>query len=453
MMNFPQKFLDEMKELLGEEYSSFLESYVKPMNYGLRVNTLKISPEDYLALTGEELKRVPWTDCGFYYNGSQSYSKNPFYQAGLYYIQEPSAMRPAQLLPVTPGDRVLDLCAAPGGKSTALGAKLAGTGLLVANDVSASRAKALLKNIEYFGIRNSLVLSESSKKLARTFPTYFDKVLVDAPCSGEGMFRRKPSMVENWEKFGPEYFSPMQREILLDGADMLKPGGYLVYSTCTFSKLEDEGSVDYLLENRQDMECLKVERYWPHQVSGEGHFCALFHKKESAKQCSFATLPFDFSRHQKKEIEAFREFIQDAGITVEFAKERLVEQKGSLFYLPEEMPDYQGLRVIRSGWYLGELKKNRFEPSGAFARALLKDQCTNCLDLSSKDPRVIKYLKCETLVLNETDLEKMDIPAHEKKKESQKDWCLVTLCGYPLGFGKVNQLILKNKYPAGWRWE
>ncbi len=433
MIEFPQKFLDEIKNLLGDEYDAFIQSYEKPMNYGLRINTLKTTPEEYLDLTGENLKPVDWNELGFYYDGTQKYTKNPLYHAGLYYIQEPSAMRPAHLLPVEEGDYVLDMCAAPGGKSTALGAKLKNTGLLVSNDVSASRAKALLKNIEFFGIRNSLVLSEYSSKLVKVFPEYFDKVLIDAPCSGEGMFRRKPSMTANWEKFGPEYFGEIQRGILLDGADMLKPGGYMVYSTCTFSGFEDEGSIEYLLEHRPEMSCIKQERLWPHQVDGEGHFCALL--KKDGEKTHLSSTP-TFSYKIPKGIEAFEEFLIQAKINEQFDPKRLVIQKESLYYFPENMPKFDGLHVIRNGWYLGELKKKRFEPSGAFARALNPKDCGHVLDLKLDDPRVIKYLKCETI----------------EAEDCENGWYIVCVEGYPLGFGKMNNGTLKNKYPVGWRW-
>lgn len=438
MIQFPEKFLDEIKKLIPDEYEDFLRSYEKPMNYGLRVNTLKLTPEEYLKLSGENLRPVPWNELGFYYDGSQKYTKNPLYHAGLYYIQEPSAMRPAHLLPVKEGDVVLDMCAAPGGKSTALGAKLNGTGLLVSNDVSASRAKALLKNIEFFGIKNSLVLSEDPSRLAQVFPEYFDKVLIDAPCSGEGMFRKKPSMTANWEKFGPKYFGEIQRRILLNGADMLKPGGFMVYSTCTFSGYEDEESVKYLMENRPEMTCITMERLWPHQVDGEGHFCALLKKAENR----FSSVTPAYVYSSVPDLDRFWDFLKSAKIKDSFDHNRLVVQKGSLYYFPENMPDFKGLHVIRNGWYLGELRKSRFEPSGAFARALKKDACGHVLNLDLSDPRVVKYLKCETI-----EADKNDVP------ELENGWYLVCVAGHPLGFGKMNNGTLKNKYPVGWRWE
>ena len=231
----PENFAFRMEELLKEEYEAFLNSYDEKTYAGLRMNTLKITPEEYLAMTKQELEPVSWCPTGFYYNGSREYSKNALYHAGLYYIQEPSAMFPAQVLPVSEGDYILDMCAAPGGKSTALAAKLHGTGILVSNDISASRAKALLKNIEASGVRNSIVLTEDPKNLVPVFPQYFDKILIDAPCSGEGMFRKEPSMMKAWEKNGPDFFSKLQRQIVDSGVAMLKPGGMMVYSTCTFS--------------------------------------------------------------------------------------------------------------------------------------------------------------------------------------------------------------------------
>ena len=204
-------------------------------------------------------------------------------------------MVPASLLPVEPGDYVLDLCAAPGGKATELAAKLAGQGFLLANDISASRARALLRNLERFGIANMAVCSESPQKLRAQFPGFFHKILVDAPCSGEGMFRRRPDMIADWEKKGPSHYSKIQRELILQAADMLRPGGCMLYSTCTFSPMENEGVVEWLLENRPEFElipakwyegfshgigaCRHAVRIFPHRMAGEGHFAALLQKR------------------------------------------------------------------------------------------------------------------------------------------------------------------------------
>jgi NOL1/NOP2/sun family putative RNA methylase len=311
----PQSFLDKMRRLLGGEYEAWLASYEKERQYGLRVNALKITPEAFIRLSpmGADLTPIPWTNEGFYYREQHRPGKHPHYHAGLYYIQEPSAMVPGELLDVRPGDKVLDLCAAPGGKSTQLAAKLSGLGLLVANDNAAERTKALAKNIELAGVRNAVVLNEEPSRLAGVFPGFFDKILVDAPCSGEGMFRKDESMIAQWEKHSVERCSLMQRDILRHAADMLAPGGTLVYSTCTFSPEENESQIASLLSERQELEVVYVPlrhgwapgrpewtaagngsrpleadavqavagtvRLWPHLTAGEGHYAAVLRHK------------------------------------------------------------------------------------------------------------------------------------------------------------------------------
>lgn len=292
----PEAFLAEMERLLGaEEFGQYLESFREEWNRGLRVNERKISPEEFCRRCSQKLDKVAWIPNGYVYDPSWTASKDVDYYAGLYYLQEPSAMTPASLLPVTPGDMVLDLCAAPGGKATELGVKLKGEGLLFANDLSHSRAMALLKNLELFGIPNICVSSETPERLAQAFPGFFDKILVDAPCSGEGMFRREPGMVQDWTERGPEYYQPIQREILQEAVKMLKAGGYLLYSTCTFSVRENEENVAFLLEECPELELVSlpgfagasdgiglsgVIRLFPHRIGGEGHFAALLRKKD-----------------------------------------------------------------------------------------------------------------------------------------------------------------------------
>ncbi len=455
-VQLPERFQETMRALLGDEYEQFLESYWQPAYNGIRLNTLKISPEAYMALTGTRPERVPWNDLGFYCGDVRAASRNPLYYAGLYYIQEPSAMLPAALLPVSPGERVLDLCAAPGGKSTALGARLGGEGLLVSNDISYSRAKALLRNIEAFGIRNCLVISETPEKLAQRLPKYFDKILIDAPCSGEGMFRKKPSMTESWEKTGPEYYSGIQREIICRGADMLRPGGRMVYSTCTFSPLEDEGTVAYFLERHPEFSLEREIRLWPHRVKGEGHYAALLKKAGeagmsakapqqivaegtgmSAKAPRIVTEGMGM-RPSDSAMDIFFEFLRDAKITRPFDARRLRVVGDHLYELPETMIDLAGLRVLRCGWYLGNIKKQRFEPSGALAMGLSAKECGHIVNYSHTDAEAVKYLKCETLEVDES---------------LEDGWYLVCVDHFPLGFGKVSRGVLKNKYPAGWRWQ
>ena len=243
-MYLPLEYVEKMKALLGEtEFAAYLDSFVEGRFYGLRANTLKITPEALQEKGIFGLKPIPWCASGFYYDGEERPAKHPYYHAGLYYLQEPSAMSPAAILPIEEGDFVLDLCAAPGGKTTQLGARLQGSGLLVANDISAGRAKTLLKNVELAGIRNAVVLSETPERIAQRLPLFFDKILVDAPCSGEGMFRKEPDMVKSWNQEMLDFCRTEQAKILEACAPMLKPGGMLLYSTCTFSPEENEKSI------------------------------------------------------------------------------------------------------------------------------------------------------------------------------------------------------------------
>ncbi len=440
MIDFPEKFLAEMKELLGDEYETFLKSYDKPLLGGIRANTLKISPEELNVLLGGGLKPVPWNPSGFYAQTDKSYARSPYYYAGLYYIQEPSAMLPAALLPVEPGDKVLDMCAAPGGKSTALGAALKGTGLLISNDVSASRAKALLKNIELFGIRNAAVTSEYASKLETRFPEFFDKILIDAPCSGEGMFKKKSGMTANWEEYGPESYNVIQREIILNGARMLKKGGMMVYSTCTFSRLEDEETIEYLLNNYPEFRVIGMRRIWPHKEDGEGHFACLLQKGEADGSIKAGSEKHDHTalknKNKAKLLAPFYDFLKETGVSIGFDEARLVLNNDHLNYLPEGCPELNGIRVLRCGWYLGNIKNGRFEPSGAFAMGLRPDEIANKISVPSSDPRTRKYLKCETI---ETDAGVKD------------GKYLIMADDYPLGWGIVRNGNVKNKYPAGWR--
>lgn len=456
-MQLPDTFASRMREILGAEYEKFLKSYEEKRLYGLRVNNRKISNEEFFKIAPFHLKPIPWIENGFYYDEADQPGKHPYYHAGLYYLQEPSAMTPANLLPVSPGERVLDLCAAPGGKTTELGVKLQGQGLLVSNDISASRAKALLKNIELFGIPIALVTTEPPVNLMRYFGAYFDKILIDAPCSGEGMFRKDPSMVKSWEKNGPEYYAKIQREIILQAAAMLKPGGFMLYSTCTFSPEENEGTIQYLLKECPDISVEPIPRWyegfahampelvggeeqirnavriWPHRMAGEGHFVALLRKAGDGD-----VLPKkDMYSGMSGSGPEFQEFLRD--ISSELDLDRLEMRGEKITALPEGMGDLKGLRYLRTGLYLGECKKNRFEPSQALAMALSGKEFTGAIDLPAEDVRTEKYLKGETLEVS-------DITGTQGG-----GWRLVCVDGYPLGWGKLSGGKIKNKYHPGWR--
>lgn len=461
----PEAFLLKMQELLGEEFGQYLESFKEEWKPGLRVNTLKLSPGELAELVPWNLEPVPWADNGFYYDGTLDGevlrpSKHPAYYAGLYYLQEPSAMTPAAMLPVVPGDRVLDLCAAPGGKSTELASKLKGRGMLVSNDISYSRARALLKNLELAGAANICVTSEAPEKLAGVWPEFFDKILVDAPCSGEGMFRRDEDMVKDWNEKGPEYYVPIQRQILSQAAAMLRPGGYMLYSTCTFSVEEDEENVAYVLEEFPQMQlcCLDLDkvpgacggfglsgcmRLFPHRLKGEGHFLALMRKKGGDDGGKEILPPMDSGTagkrvravEKEKELDAF---LRQSG--AEWDYERIVIHQDNAYYLPEGLAWNLPLRFLRTGLFLGELKKGRFEPSQALAMSMKAGQFPNTVSFPGGDSRVLRYLKGETISL-------------EGDEGPVKGWCLAAMEGFPLGWAKGTGMSLKNKYYPGWRWQ
>ena len=463
-MKLPESFQNKMKELLKEEFPDYIACYEEPRYYGLRVNTNKISVEEFQKISPFEIRPVPWIENGFYYDGETAApSRHPYYFAGLYYLQEPSAMTPASRLPIEPGDRVLDVCAAPGGKATELGARLQGKGILIANDISNSRAKGLLKNIEVFGIGNVLVLSEEPGKLVGYFKEYFDKILIDAPCSGEGMFRKDRKMIKAWEEHGPEFFVNLQKSIIIQAAEMLKPGGMMLYSTCTFDGRENEQMIEYLLERHPEFEILSITPYdgfvhgipeltkskdetykrtvriFPHKMKGEGHFLALLRKRDLRETALEKSVNEDSSggRGRKKLPQELEEFFRN--ITWKLDADRLEIHGERVYYMPCSLPDVRGIRFLRTGLLLGELKKNRFEPSQALAMCLKKEEYGKVLNLKAEDVRISRYLKGETLEVSDV------LP------ETSNGWYLVCVDGYPLGWGKLTRGTMKNKYLPGWR--
>ena len=490
MGDLPEKFLERMQLLLGEEYEAFLRCFDGQRQYGLRVNTAKITPEEFEKIVPFHLKKIPWVSEGYFYDREDAPARHPFYAAGLYYLQEPSAMTPASRLRTRPGEKVLDLCAAPGGKATALGAGLRGEGLLVANDINTARGRALLRNLELFGISNSLVANEPPHILAEKFPEYFDKIMVDAPCSGEGMFRKNPAVAESWKEKGPDYFSALQKEIVLHAADMLKPGGQMFYSTCTFAPEENERIMTHLLENRPEMELIPMEewegfsegitefqgehfhescrlcrRIWPHHMAGEGHFLALLQKKAgTAKEPleEVGSVSFGISGKPKKrkkqsgqqppkgkpwwaqvkgltaeQRKALEEFFVHISLPIDAAR---IDVRGEkLYYVPDASLSEMRLHFHRNGVYLGDLKKKRFEPAQPFALILSPDTCDRVIRLAQGDERTESYLRGESF------------PVTKEDGVQGSGWYLVTVEGYPLGFGKAAGAVLKNKYPAGWR--
>lgn len=457
-MRLPEVFIKEMKHILGQEYALFEKAMEERSKKGLRINRGKISVEEFLKKSPFFLEPVPYVENGFYYSEEDTPGRHPYYNAGLYYIQEPSAMVPASLLSPLPGDKVLDLCAAPGGKATEWGSQLKGEGVLFANDISSSRAKALLKNLEMAGIKNLFVTAETPERLASFYPSYFDKILIDAPCSGEGMFRKEHQLIKSWEKKGPTDYKDLQKEILSYGADMLKPKGKLLYSTCTFSPQENEGVIDFLLKTNPDMELLPIEkkqgffsgrpdlikgggeelkrcvRLYPHKIKGEGHFVALFQKKGK-----------DMSKKEKPPFHDAKRFPKmDAffcGLSWKMEPSRIFEKEGRIYYLPKNEEVKKSIRYLRTGLLLGEERKNTFVPSQALAMALKPEEYPKVLSFFPEDERIIKYLKGETL-----DISDKGLPLENK------GYYLVCVEHYPLGFGKKIGHQLKNKVEPGWRW-
>ena len=473
----PQAFLNRMESMLGNEYPAFLESYDKDKYQALRLNSIKGDTAQMKEKVPFSLQPVAWAKDGFYYEKDDTPGRHPLHEAGVYYIQEPSAMAPVSYLmedydvvqkeAADCQERILDLCAAPGGKSTQIAARMhemytsgkwKEQGLLICNEIHPARAKILSENVERMGIANAMVTNESPQRLAEVFEDYFTRILVDAPCSGEGMFRKEKKMVKAWEEHGPEFFSKIQRSIVTQAAQMLRPGGMLLYSTCTFSPEENEQTIEYLLQEYTEFKICEMEGYegfadgmpqvtesknpefektvriFPHRMKGEGHFLALLQKGEIQEEGK--RLPE--SGKNKKLPEEMEEIL--GHIDRKFDSSRMDLRGEKVYYMPEGLPTLRGIRFLRTGLLMGELKKNRFEPSQALAMNLKKEEYDQVIDLPLEDERVMKYLKGETL-----DVEDL-------VKPKDKGWYLICVDGYPLGFGKLVNQMLKNKYLPGWRW-
>lgn len=428
----PDKYLNAMKSLLKDEYDDYLACFDNPQIHSLRVNTSKISVDRFKEIFPYNLEQVPWCKDGFYFD-DLSISKHSYYYAGLYYLQEASAMLPAEVLPIEEGDIVLDACAAPGGKSLKLLDKLNNTGLLVSNDISISRANALLRNIERAGFSNYYVIAKDIIELEEYFPKYFDKILLDAPCSGEGMFRKDKALIESWKERDSEYFSPIQKRLIQACINMLKDGGKLVYSTCTFDVREDEEIIQYALNNNSNIKLLPIEKYdgfkdandgygvklFPHRIKGEGHYVCLLQKDGNSHKCESRVM---------------------AKTNISFINELNKRFYDGIF---EKINDYiyflkpiniKGIRVLRSGLLLGKETKYGFEPSQQLAMNLKINEYNNVLNLKSSDNLVEKYLKGETIETN----------------SNLNGMVLVCADDCPLGFAKAKNGVLKNKIDKGW---
>lgn len=493
-MNLPKDFMHRMQKLLGDESKDFFASYQTQKAYGLRMNPLKYSSHISSKDLPFTLTPVAWAKEGFYAISEEHPGKHPLHEGGAYYIQEPSAMSVVSLLNPQPGDLVCDLCAAPGGKSTQIAGRLAGEGLLVANEIFPNRAKILSQNIERLGIGNCVVCNEPPDKMAAHFPTFFDKIVVDAPCSGEGMFRKDETAIQEWSLEQVEVCATRQKMILEYADQMLAPNGIMVYSTCTFAPEEDENMIiwflathpDYILEDwreilpdncgleggridfltniteikngsntKSDKESSTIInshisqqlentlRLWPHKLCGEGHFVARLRKS--------GVIPDFNDRRQKKkskkvpkDIADYREFVKQFLRTPLASDSYTITKllahgtkyqyfKDELYLIPEQMNSLQGLKVVRAGLHLGTRKKNRFEPSHALAKALAPYDTIQYHDCDFAT--ALCYLKGETIPCD----------------TSFKSWTLVCYQGISLGWGKAQNGVLKNHYPKGLR--
>ena len=459
-MNLPIEFEKKMKAFLGNEWDDFLYSYDNNRFQALRFNTLKVqSPEERMrilkTLKISSDKKVSWANEAYYFDENVRPGKHPYHEMGLYYIQEPSAMSAAELLAPKPGMRVLDLCAAPGGKSTQLATYLGDSGLLVSNEINTQRSRILSQNIERMGIKNAIVTNEDSFVLASHFPGFFNAIQVDAPCSGEGMFRKLPEAIEQWSMENVAICAARQKEILDNAAVMLKPGGTIVYSTCTFSKEENEDVIEYFLERHHDFTLEEMERFWPHKVDGEGHFVAKLVRRGSVDtdlKADRKTKKNKNSKNRKNEtkpaltkenMKLLSEFL-DKTISEDMAawikNSRLVMFGEQLYRLPDMEVDIKGLKVQRAGLHIGEFKKQRFEPSHSLALALKLNDAKNLVKLTCDNPQTIGFFNGQSVMLSD-----------EQAAECKKGWALVCVDGYPAGWGKVNGAQVKNHYPKGLR--
>ena len=426
----PLEFLKRMEAQLGDAYPQYLASLERPRAVALRFNPLK-GERPVLDFVQEN---VPWEPMGYYYDPVARPGLHPYHEAGVYYLQEASAMAPVALLDPQPGERICDLCAAPGGKSTQIAGRLAGKGLLLCNEINPKRAKILARNVERLGIANAMVTNEHPANLEKRFPGFFDRVLIDAPCSGEGMFRKEEAAVTDWSQETVEMCAARQHEILHSGSQMVRPGGRLVYSTCTFAPEENEQAIAAFLESHPDFYPEAVDapwfaagengsfRLWPHLVKGEGHFAAVLRRRGEGE------VP-DVSVKAEKAPREWTDFAKVLDIELPAGRPVLFGQ--SLYWAPEEMPELARLKVLRPGLELGEIRKGRFEP--AHALALWLKECKNRISFCADSKEIEAYMHGDV------------VPC------SNRGWCLVQVDGYSIGWGKGDGTVLKNHYPKGLR--
>ena len=444
-----------MRRLLGDEAEAFFASLGEPPCLGLRVNTRKLTPEAFRRLSLFPLTPIPWCVEGFQVVETDTArpGRHPYHAAGLYYLQDPSAMAAVVLLDPQPGEAILDLCAAPGGKATHIAARLGDDGLLVANEVVRGRTTALVDNLERFGVRRILVLNESPAALAERWPGAFDRVLVDAPCSGEGLFRRSLVARREWSPEAVQGCALRQRAILAAAARLVRPGGRLVYATCTFAPEENEATVAHFLQDHphfrlipppalpgldpgrpdwiapklaQGLPLDRCVRVWPHRAPGEGHFFAVLTREGEAPPALWPPATELLPARIGPLVRAFWE----ETLTVSLPTSGW-ETFGRVLCRPPTAPTaWRPLRPVRAGWRVGRIAPGRFVPDHALALALNPTDARRTLDLSADAPETAAYLRGETL-----------------SAPGPNGWLLVTVDGFPLGWGRRVGSVVKNHYP------
>ena len=437
-----EKFFSEIKKLIPNEYEEFLRLYNTCQPYkGLRVNTLKCTEEKLRSLLDFPLEKTPFCKTGYYYPSTVTgLGKSPLHHAGAFYIQEPSATSAVTMLGVKPGDKVLDMCAAPGGKSTQIASDLQGEGILFANEIVRSRANILLSNIERMGVKNCVVTSCHPQVIGDHLQSFFDKILVDAPCSGEGMFRKDSDAQGEWSYEHTITCAVRQLEILNSAKDCLKEGGEMVYSTCTYNERENEGVIEKFLRENPEFEIVDSKAEFGRNTlgyakriflndGGEGHFCCKLRKKTST---GGYTPPFEYGTIKNR--EEILDFYQSIFVDKPFGDN--IQVVGDKIYLfPNDMPSIAGLNVLRSGILLGEMKKNRIEPCHSAFMGGKQGEIKNCVDFDLHSEEIKKFLHGETVALD----------------SNIKGYTAVSVNGITTGFGKASNGVLKNKYPKGLR--
>ncbi len=435
-----EQFDARMKSLLKDEYDDFKKALLEKPVKGLYLNRNKKNVER--VLEEQYIEHHPIVENGYLYDENYHPGRSAYFLAGLYYIQEPSAMLVADALPIEPDDFVLDMCAAPGGKSCEIATRLTGEGVLIANDIEASRARILSENIERFGLDNTIVTNVDPMRFTKQFQEAFDKIVLDAPCSGEGMFRKLEQAVDTWSEDKVLECAHIQKNLLKGAYDMLKQGGMVIYSTCTYSYEENEAMVHYAVDELgfellplskshglcPGVDLDEVVRCYSHHYRGEGHFIALLRKPGNSPRKVVRPMKPQVSQADLKVLKAFYQETLNKKVPA-----YIIENNGHLYAIKKNFPELKGIRVLRNGLYLGEVRKNRFIPSYSLALTLTKEDVKRSYDYSCDSEEIKKYIHGETL-----------------EGTGNKGFGVIFVDGYPLSFYKESNQV-KNLFPKGLR--